>query len=307
MDIRQLRLFCRIVERRSFSLAAQDLHITQPAASQQVQSLERELKTLLLDRSNRTIVTTDAGQILYRYAREILDLQERAATEIVDLGEHIAGRIVMGASTGPGEHVLPSLLTGFKQRFPAVAISLFVDDTQRVVDRVVARELELGAIGAPAHRPELVVEPFVRDEVVLVCAAGHSWKSRESVTLQELAAEPQIVQQPGAGLRVVVEEQLRAAGLRRERMNVVMELGLMESAKQAAIAGAGVTFLSIWSIRNELERGDLAVVVVDGLDIRREFYIVRSRTRVLSRAADALLAFLREQYEATAQPSSSPD
>ena len=102
MDIRQLRLFCRIVDRHSFSLAADELHITQPAASQQVRSLEREMKTTLLDRSRRTVTPTDAGQILYRYGREILDLHERACTEILDLGELVAGNVVVGASTGPG-------------------------------------------------------------------------------------------------------------------------------------------------------------------------------------------------------------
>ena len=113
MDIRQIRLFCRIVDRRSFSLAADEMHITQPAASQQIRSLERELKTTLLDRSRRTVVPTDSGQVLYRYGREILDLHERAGTEIRDLGELVAGRVDVGSSTGPGEHVLPGMLTRF--------------------------------------------------------------------------------------------------------------------------------------------------------------------------------------------------
>ena len=148
MDIRQLRLFCRIVDRKSFSLAADEMHITQPAASQQVRSLERELKTILLDRSRRTVVPTDAGQVLYRYGREILDLDERARIEILDLGELVAGRIVVGASTGPGEHVLPGMLTDFKREFPGVNIALHVDDTHAVIERVLSREFEIGAVGA---------------------------------------------------------------------------------------------------------------------------------------------------------------
>lgn len=302
MDIRQLRLFCRIVERRSFSLAAEDLHITQPAASQQVRSLERELKTTLLDRSSRRVVPTDAGQVLYRYAREILDLHERACTEILDLGELVAGKVVVGASTGPGEHVLPALLTRFRALYPGVRVSLHVDDTHEVIERVVAREFELGAVGAPTHRPDLVVEPLVRDEVVLVCSPSHPWAQRDSVTLDELVAEPQIVQQQGAGIRAVVEDHLRAAGVRPERLTVAAEMGLMESAKQAAIAGGGVTFLSRWAIGPELEHGTLVVVRVDDLEIRRDFHTVRSRTRVLSRAAEALLAFFRDQYETTPPP-----
>jgi DNA-binding transcriptional LysR family regulator len=298
MDLRQLRLFCRIVDRHSFSLAADELHITQPAASQQIRSLERELKTTLLDRSRRTVVPTDAGQVLYRYSREILDLQERAITEILDLGELVAGRVVIGASTGPGDHVLPAVLTRFKELYPGVDVALYVDDSHAVVERVLAREFVIGAVGAPAQRPDLVVEPLVRDEVLLVCNPRHPWAGRAAVSLQELAHEPQLVQQPGAGLRQVVEEHLRAAGLPPERLRVVMEMGLMESAKQACIAGAGVTFLSRWAIGPELSHGMLRTVKVEGLDIRRDFFTVRSKTRVYSRAAEALLAFFREQYPA---------
>ncbi len=296
MDVRQLRLFSRIVERHSFSLAADELHITQPAASQQVRSLERELKTTLLDRSRRTVVPTDSGQVLYRYAREILSLHERACTEIADLGDLVAGKVVIGASTGPGEHVLPGMLTRFRGLYPGVEVALHVDDTQEVVERVLTREFELGAVGALSRRPDLVAEPLARDEVVLVCNPGHAWAAGATVSLDELAREPQIVQQRGAGIRAVVEDHLRRVGLPPERMNVVMEMGLMESAKQAAIAGGGVTFVSRWAIGPELEHGTLVAVRIDGLEIRRDFYTVRSKTRVLSRAAEALLAFFRERY-----------
>jgi len=300
MDIRQLRLFCRIVDRRSFSLAADELHITQPAASQQVRSMERELKTTLLDRSRRTVVPTDAGQVLYRYGREILDLDERARTEILDLDELVAGRVVVGASTGPGEHVLPGMLTQFREAFPGVSISLHVDDTHAVVERVLAREFEIGAVGAVMPRPELVAEPLARDEIVLVCGPTHRWANGEPVTLDEIVAEPQVMQQQGAGVRIVVEDHLQRAGVGLDRLNVAMEMGLMESAKQAAIAGGGVTFVSRWAIGPEVEHGSLVVVPIEDFRVLRDFYAVRSRTRVLSRAAEALLAFFREQYAAAA-------
>ena len=125
------------------------------------------------------MVPTDAGQVLYRYGREILDLDERARTEILDLGELVAGRVVVGASTGPGEHVLPAMLTQFKAEFPGVTIALAVDDTHAVIERVLSREFELGAVGAVTPRPELVAEPLARDELVLACARAHPWASRE--------------------------------------------------------------------------------------------------------------------------------
>jgi DNA-binding transcriptional LysR family regulator len=299
VDIRQLRLFCRIVDRRSFSLAAEELHITQPAASQQVQSLERELQTVLLDRSRRTVTATDSGHALYRYGREILDLHERALNEILDLSELVAGRLMVGASTGPGEHVLPAMLTRFKTEYPGVSISLHVDDTHAIVERVLAREFEIGVVGAVTPRSELVVETLARDEIVLVCGATHPWAIRTGVSLEEVVREPQIVQQQGAGVRSVVDGYLRSRGVRPEKLNTVLEMGLMESAKQAAIAGGGVTFVSRTAIGPEVEHGSLIVVPVEDVHILRDFCIVRSKTRVMSRAAEALLAFFREQRSDT--------
>jgi DNA-binding transcriptional LysR family regulator len=236
--------------------------------------------------------------VLYRYGREILDLHERACTEILDLGELIAGRVMVGASTGPGEHVLPGMLTQFRETFPGVSISLHVDDTHAVVERVLAREFEIGAVGAVTPRPELVAEPLARDEIVLVCGPTHRWAAGEAVTLDEVVAEPQVMQQQGAGVRIVVEDHLQRAGVRPDQLNVAMEMGLMESAKQAAIAGGGVTFVSRWAIVPEVEHGSLVIVPIEDFRVLRDFYTVRSKTRVLSRAAEALLAFFREQYAA---------
>lgn len=296
-DIRQLRLFCLIVERGSFSQAAADLGISQPAASQQVRALERELDTVLLDRSSRVIAPTDAGRVLFRHAREIVEHHDRARMEMSDLRELLSGAIVLGASSGPGEHVLPGLLARFKRQHPGVGLTLHIDDTHAVAERVAAREFEIGAIGAPVQRPDLILEPLACDKIVLACGPGHRWFGRHDISLDELMSEPHIVQQRGAGLRSVVEERLRLAGARPEDLPVTMEIGLMESAKQAAIAGAGVTFLSHWAVAGEVKQGRLCTIDVAGLDLTRELYTVRSRVRVLSRAATVLLEFFQTERE----------
>ena len=297
MDVRQLKLFCRIVERRSFSLAADDMHITQPAASLQVRSLEREFKTKLLDRSSREIVPTDSGEVLYRHARDMLELEERARTEIGNLGEIIGGRLAVGSSTGPGEHILPELIARFHEAHPMVGITLYVAGTHEIIERVLKREFEVGVVGALAHQRELVVKPLARDEIVLVCRPDHPWTRLPDIALADILTEPHIIQQRGAGVRSVVEEHLRARSIRPESLNVALEMGLNESAKQAVVAGGGVTFLSRFTIRAELEHGTLAVVPVRDLKIERDFYFIHSRHKVLSKAAEAFLAFLGEQYD----------
>ena len=152
----------------------------------------------------------------------------------------------MGSSAGPGEQILPAIISRFRQLHPKVAVSLWVAGTREIIDRVLARELEIGVVGALAHHRELVVEPLARDEIVLVCNAQHPWAQRDDVSLPEVVAEPQIVQQQGSGVRTVVEDNLRTRGLRPASFNVVAEMGLNESAKQAVMAGDGVSFSAAW-------------------------------------------------------------
>ena len=297
MDLRHLKLFCEIVDRRSFSLAAEEMHITQPAASLQVRSLERELGTRLLDRSGRDVIPTDSGEVLYRYAKEIIELDGAARVEIMNLGDLMGGRITIGASTGPGEHILPALIAQFKHEHPPVEITLRVTDTREVIDLVLARELEVGVVGALAHHRELAVRPLARDEIVFICSPSHAWAERGEVTLMELLAEPLIIQQQGAGIRSVVEQSLKERGVKPAALNVILEMGLNESVKHAVMAGAGVTYLSKFAARTEIENGTLAAVRVKDFRILRDFYFIHSKNRVLSKAVDAFLTFLGEQYE----------
>jgi DNA-binding transcriptional LysR family regulator len=297
MELRHLRLFCEIVDQRSFSLAAEHVHITQPAASLQVRSLERELGARLLDRSGRDVRPTDAGEVLYRRARQIIALEDEARVEIMNLGELVGGRVTIGASTGPGEHLLPGLIAEFKQAHPGIALSLRVTDSHEVIDLVLGRELELGVVGAVSGHPELAVAPFARDEIVVVCAPSHPWAKRSDVGLAEFLREPLIVQQQGAGIRAVVEGALRERGVKPTQLNVLLELGLNESVKHAVMAGAGVTYLSKFAVRSDVRNGMLTIVRVADFQIARDFSIVRSRTRAQSKAVEAFLRYLEAQYE----------
>jgi DNA-binding transcriptional LysR family regulator len=149
MDTRQLAAFCAVVERKSFSQAAERLGVTQPAVSLQVRSLEKRLGRQLLDRSGRRVEPTEAGIALYRGAQRMLQLEGQLVEELeAGDGEELRGTLEVGASTGPGSTVVPVLLCEFQRGNPAVAVSLSISDTQSVVDRVAERELELGVVGA---------------------------------------------------------------------------------------------------------------------------------------------------------------
>jgi DNA-binding transcriptional LysR family regulator len=293
MDTRQLAAFVAVVERRSFSQAAERLGVTQPAVSLQVRALEKRLGTQLLDRSGRRVEPTEAGLRLYRGAQRLLSLEEQLLEEIAGEAEgELTGELRLGASTGPAAVVVPLLLCEFQRAHPEVRIALTVSDTQSIVDRVAARDLELGIVGAARRQRAVRFEPLLEDEVILACPPGHPFAGR-TITLDELRAENLIVMQEGAGVRQIVEDELRALGTRLRDLDVRLELGLQESVRSAVQAGYGVTFISRTAVEPELAAGTLSAARVQGLEPRREISLARSVGRAATRAADAFVEFAR--------------
>ncbi|HKC21437.1 MAG TPA: selenium metabolism-associated LysR family transcriptional regulator [Gaiellaceae bacterium] len=295
MDTRQLAAFCAVVERKSFSQAAERLGVTQPAVSLQIRSLEQRLGRQLLDRSGRRVEPTEAGLRLYASAQRLLHAEEQLLEELESDDEGIvSGNLELGASTGPGGTVVPVILCEFQERHPDVHVRLSVSDTQTVVAQVAGRELELGIVGAGRRHRGVAFEPFFRDEVVLAVPAAHPFAGK-TVTLEQLKGEPLIVMQEGAGVRQVLEDELRRTGARLRDLDVRLELGLQESVRSAVLAGHGVTFISRLAIEPDLAAGVLATARVRGLDPVREIFLARASGRSETRAARAFLAFARER------------
>ena len=293
MDTRQLAAFCAVVERRSFSQAAERLGVTQPAVSQQVRALEQRLGTRLLDRSGRRVEPTEAGWKLYRGAQRMLSLEQQIVSDVSASTEGaLAGDLVLGASTGPAAVAVPLVLCEFQRAHPGVRVGLTVSDTHSVIERVAARELELGIVGAARRHRGVRFEPFFRDEVILACPPGHRFAGR-SVTLAELGDESLILMQEGAGVRQIVEDALRRRGTRLRDLDVRLELGLQESVRTAVAAGYGVTFISRTAIESDLEAGTLAEARVEGLEATREISLATATGRTRSRVAGAFLEFAR--------------
>jgi DNA-binding transcriptional LysR family regulator len=294
MDTRQLAAFCAVVEKSSFSQAAEKLGVTQPAVSLQVRALEERLGQTLLDRSGRRVEPTEAGFRLYRSAQRMLALEEQLYEEVAAESGELQGTLAIGASTGPGAHLVPLLLCEFQRDHPELHVALSIWDTQTVSEKVALRELELGVVGALRRNRSLEFEPLVRDEIVLAVPPRHP-AAGGSFTVDDLREETVISMQEGAGVRQVVDEELRRAGLRVRELEPNLELGLQESVKSAVSAGFGVTFISRTAIEGELAAGTLAMARVAGLEPARQIYIVRAKGRPPTRAAAAFLEFAREK------------
>ena len=277
MDTRQLAAFCTVVERRSFSQAAERLGVTQPAVSLQVRALEKRLGTQLLDRSGRRVEPTEAGRRLYRGAQRMLALEDQLVAEVGATGEGaLAGDLVLGASTGPAAIAVPVVLCEFQRENPDVRVFLTVSDTHSVVERVAARDLELGIVGASRRHRGVRFEPFFSDQVILACPAGHPFANR-AVMLEELREETLILLQD---------------------LGVRLELGLQESVRRAVEAGYGVTFISRTAVESDLAAGRLAEARVEGLDATREISLATAAGRARTRVADAFVAFARTRLAA---------
>jgi DNA-binding transcriptional LysR family regulator len=298
MDTRQLVAFCAVVERRSFSQAAERLGVTQPAVSLQIRSLEQRLGRQLLDRSGRRVEPTEAGLRLYASAQRLLQAEEQLLEELESDDEGaVGGTLELGASTGPGGSVVPVLLCEFQERHPRVRVRLSVSDTQTVIAQVADRELELGIVGAGRRHRGVTFEPFFRDEVVLAVPATHAFAGK-TVTLDQLRREPLIVMQEGAGVRQVIEDELRKAGTRLRDLDVRLELGLQESVRSAVLAGHGITFISRLAIESDISAGLIATARVRGLDPVREIFLARATGRSETRAARGFVTFAREHEPA---------
>ena len=298
MDTRQLAAFCAVVERKSFSQAAERLGVTQPAVSLQIRSLEQRLGRQLLDRSGRRVEPTEAGRLLYASAQRLLALEEHLLEELqADDEGAVTGTLELGASTGPGGTVVPLLLCEFHELHADVRVRLTVSDTQTLVDQVANRELELGIVGAARRHRGVTFEPFFQDEVVLACPAGHRLAGK-TISLDDLKNEQLIVMQEGAGVRQVIEDELRKAGLRLRDLDVALELGLQESVRSAVLAGHGIAFISRLAVDADLDEGRVATARVRGLDPVREIFLARASGRSETRAARAFVAFAQERLPA---------
>jgi len=292
MDTRQLAAFCEVVDRKSFSQAAERLGVTQPAVSLQIRSLEKRLGTKLLDRSGRRVEPTESGQRLYRAAQRMLAVEGQLLDELAGEDGALRGELTLGASTGPGGTVVPVLLGEFQREHPELTVALSISDTNRVIEQVAERELELGIVGASPRHRGVVFEPFFRDEVILVVPPAHRFAGKE-MTLEQLREEPLILMQEGAGVRQVIEDELRRGPVRLRDLDVRLELGLQESARSAVLAGYGVTFISRAAIDADVAAGVLALARVEGLDPAREISLARASGRAETRVAQAFVDYAR--------------
>ena len=237
MELRTLKTFCNVVEKKSFSKGAEAIHLTQSTASIQIKSLENNLGVILLDRLDRKVLPTPAGKVFYQWAKEILARTEQIKYKLTN--SLVKGKLNIGCGVTIGERIMPQVIGRFKKKYPETEFSLWIFDTSEIVRRMVNHELDLGIVGAEVSHKDIILEKFTQDKLILILPPDHPWKEREYVDLPELISEPILIREEGSGTRMHIRKELKERKIAKAQLNIVMELGSNGAIKQAVDGWTG--------------------------------------------------------------------
>jgi LysR family transcriptional regulator, low CO2-responsive transcriptional regulator len=292
LQLPYLVTFSKAAELSNFSGAAKALRLSQAAVSQRIQALEKTLGKSLFKRRGGRVLLTGAGQKLYEYAQRILDLHRETRREVTGHQAPLSGELLLGASSVPGEYLLPALLSIFGQKHPHVRVRASVSDSMSVMAQVERGEVSVGLVGKKAGNPHLEFRYLASDRMVLIVPPGHALSRRKKVSVKQLSRHAVILRETGSGLRDCFEKSLERAGRSLANLQVALELGSNEGIKEAVLRGVGAAVLSTYAVQKELRAGTLLALEISDLRCDREMFIVQDNRRVLPFPARLFLDFL---------------
>lgn len=296
MNINLFRTFTRVVETQNLSRTADEFGLSQPAITKQIQALEDLYGVLLLERSGRRLKTTEAGEILYNCAREIVRAVDKTEKEMASLADINKGSLVLGASNIPGEYILPRLIKDFKDSYPHISIAMDIADTEKILGKVVEREIDIGIVGGWVSNRKIEGFKWLEDELVALVPKGHRLAGADSISLQDLVGERWIFREKGSGTRKATEDLLAMHGIRREDINVYMEAGSTEAVLASVESGMGVAIMSSWAIKRIDPYRQLQGIKISDAGASRFFYVVFPRQKARRKSVESFLDFV-QRYE----------
>jgi DNA-binding transcriptional LysR family regulator len=290
MTFRQFEIFLAVARAKSFTRAAETLHVSQSTLSQHVLELERELGVRLFDRLGRAVTLSEGGRLLEEHATRIATTVASARRAIDELKGLERGSLVIGASTTPGIYVLPGIVGAFRRRYPGIDVSLQIANSLVIEERVRADTVDLGVVGGHVlGARERCVAAGLLDELLLVVPPRHPWAKRREIAPRELADVPLLMREQGSATRLVTERTLRQAGV---KFTAAMQLDHIEAIKQAVMAGLGLAFVSMYAVRGEIEARRLCGLRLKGLRLRRHFHVIHNEARTLTASGRAFMELL---------------
>ena len=293
LNLESLKMFCLVVDEGSISQAARLNYVSQPAVTRQIHQLENFYGTLLFDRTDGKMRVTEAGKLLYPFAKTIVRDFNRSKEVIKQaMGEYHAN-LHVGASLTIGEYLLPRLLGRYKKQHPEIKVSLTIKNTPGVIEDLANDVIDLALVeGIFEKNTEFIVRKFAEDELILVCSNDHEWK--EEIEIGELANERMILREALSGTRIIVENMLRDHGI-LEKIENYMELGSTQAIKSAVEAGLGISILPRLTVARELEQGILREIRINGIHINRNLWLVQKNQRFYKNGVIHFLDFIKNK------------
>lgn len=273
MDFK-LKVFKKVAEKLSFTKAAEDLFITQPAVTKNIKNLEQELNIKLFVRKGNQIELTDAGKIAFNYAKVIENQYNLLNFEISTLNSKKKGEIKIGASTTIAQYILPKILAVFHSKFGDLKIKLLNGNTKQIEAALLNNEINFGIIEGLSKKKEIHYQKFKEDEIVLAVNNSHKLAKRKSLNLDEVMKLPLIIREEGSGTREVIEHSLKQKGVKLKDFTIELELGSTEAMKNYILNSNGFALLSINSILPELKRNELTIIDIENFEIKRDFNFI---------------------------------
>ncbi len=292
INLSQLRVFQAVAQTRSFTRAAEAVHLTQPGISKHIKQMEEYYGAPLFDRLGKKVALTQAGEILFAASQEVMASVEVAEQRIQELKGLLGGKLLLGTSFPIGVYILPGVLAAFRKKYPAVEVVLDISLSEKIYARVLANKLDLGLVSHEVHDPRLLSKEFMTDELVAIFPGDHKWTAKKSIEPQDLVGETFIAAARGAGTRAVVEERLKQKGIVLQHM---LDFGNLEGVKHAVEVGLGVSIQALSVVRREVAAGSLRALPLAGMDARMDYLYICRKDKHLSTAANAFLELLRQQ------------
>jgi len=292
-DLRHLEIFCKVVDLKSFSKAAEAVFLAQASVSERIANLESMVGAKLLDRLGRQVVPTRAGKLLYKLANELLDMKRTACLEMENFLGIKRGEIHIGASTIPGEYILPKSIGLFNEKYPSISVVMTIADTDEIKRRILHGDFDLGVVGSKSTSRELISKELWNDELVLAVPRKHRWAKKKEIDIKELFSEPFILREVGSGTLKVIEDYINVSSSKLiDSFRVAARFGSSTAVKEAVKAGLGVSILSFRALDTELQAGILKALKIKGLSMKRKFYLIMDKRRTVSPICRAMLDFL---------------
>lgn len=270
----RLKVFCSVAQHLSFTKAASELFVTQPAVTKHIRELEQQYGTRLFERKGNTVFLTSAGELLKRYASQILHLYQEAAFELATLQAKHSGVLRLGASTTIGQYLMAPLLAKYYEKFPQVELSLLNGNTEMIENAVLSHSIDLGVVEGKKHHSDLKYTDFMDDELVAVVHTKSKLAHKEEITLSQLTQIPLVLRERGSGTLEVIESALKEHHLKLSSLQIIMHLGGTESIKSFLEHANCMAFLSVRSIQKELLAGQFKIIKIKELALLRKFWLI---------------------------------